>query len=437
VAGYVYDARNKLAQIKRNNSLITQFNHDADGRVVKKELGNGLEEIYTYDAASKLTQMELRSIQNPANVLLRHNYGYDAAGNRIYTQYLDGTGDVYAYDATYQVIGVKYGVANPTAGYAAATGASRTVTYDYDAVGNRTSVLDGIATMTYSINNLNQYISVGGVNYSYAASGELLNDGTWNYSYDYAGRLVGAIKLGTNVSYGYDPIGRRTSKTVNGITTKYVYSGDDLIEERDASDNVLKQYVYANGIDRPVQVIIDSSVYYFTQDILGNIIALTDASGQIAEQYSYDVYGKPTIKDGADVIRNTALVPFLFTGREYDSEIGLYHYRARAYSPNLGRFLQTDSIGFHGGDLNLYRYVNNNPINRVDPHGTAACPPDEDDTNTEKREEDDPTAAIDLIVETQITENVSIGLFIFPGSTWHKNTNNFPHGGGAAIRLKF
>jgi YD repeat-containing protein len=217
VAGYVYDARNQLSQIKQNNSLIIQLSHDADGRVVKKELGNGLEEIYTYDAASRLTQMELRSIQNPANVLLHHNYGYDAVGNRIYTQYLDGTGDVYAYDATYQVIGVKYGVANPTVGYAAATGASRTVTYGYDAVGNRTSVLDGTATTTYATNNLNQYTSVGGVNYSYAASGELSGDGAWSYSYDYAGKLVGASKTGMNISYGYDPSGHRISKTVNGL----------------------------------------------------------------------------------------------------------------------------------------------------------------------------------------------------------------------------
>ena len=62
--------------------------------------------------------------------------------------------------------------------------------------------------------------------------------------------------------------------------------------------------------------------------------------------------------------------PFTFTGREYDAETGCYYYRARYYCPdNGGRFLSEDSIGFRGGDPNLYRYVFNNPTNYIDPYG--------------------------------------------------------------------
>ncbi|MDD2710734.1 MAG: hypothetical protein PHV34_22365 [Verrucomicrobiae bacterium] len=118
-----------------------------------------------------------------------------------------------------------------------------------------------------------------------------------------------------------------------------------------------------------MKAIIGGVDYYFSQDILGNVIALTDASGNLVEQYWYDIYGRPTIKDGSYQTLSTAKTPFLFTGREYDSETGLYHYRARAYSPDLGRFLQADRIKFSGGDVNLYRYCANNPVNLMDPYG--------------------------------------------------------------------
>ena len=131
-------------------------------------------------------------------------------------------------------------------------------------------------------------------------------------------------------------------------------------------------YVYAGGIDHPVKVIKGGIAFFFQQDALGDVTALTDNAGAIVEQYSYDAFGKPTIKDGSGIILAASLTPFLFTGREYDSETGLYHYRTRAYSSTLGRFLQPDSISFNGGDINIYRYVGNNPISGNDPLGLAS-----------------------------------------------------------------
>jgi RHS repeat-associated protein len=118
-----------------------------------------------------------------------------------------------------------------------------------------------------------------------------------------------------------------------------------------------------------VEVITGGNTYYFQQDGLGNVTALTNSAGVIVEQYAYDAFGKPTIKDGTGTVKSTPMTPFLFTGREYDSETGLYNYRTRAYSPTLGRFLQADTINFKGGSVNLYRYVSNNPIRYTDPKG--------------------------------------------------------------------
>jgi len=302
-------------------------------------------------------------------VLQSFQYGYNKVGNRTWVKYATGSGDVYQYDGTDQLIGVKYGVGNPQDGYDLATGESRAVAYTYDALGNRSVLLDNLTMTSYTVNNLNQYTQADLNSYAYDTNGNLTSDGIWTFGYDRAGHLISASKSGTSASYKYDALGRRIEKIVNGTVTKYVYSGQSLIEERDGSNNVTAKYIYAGGIDNPVEVIKGTGAYFFQQDALGSITALANSSGAIVESYTYDAFGKPKIKDGSGNLIDIPSTPFLFTGREYDAETGLYHYRTRAYSPELGRFLQMDSIGFGGADVNLYRYVLNNPVNWIDPLG--------------------------------------------------------------------
>ena len=104
-----------------------------------------------------------------------------------------------------------------------------------------------------------------------------------------------------------------------------------------------------------------SDNYYYHYDGLGSVIALSDSAGHLAENYSYDVYGR-TNTTGS--VGNS----YLFTGRQYDNETGLYYYRARCYLPTIGRFWQVDPIGYISG-LNLHTYSGNNPINWSDPFG--------------------------------------------------------------------
>lgn len=370
-AKYSYDPLNRISTIRdsTNATALASYEYDAAGRPTKRTLENGTEAVYAWDVAGNVTNMLLRVAAIPTNVLWSAAYGYDGVGNRSWVKYKSGRGDVYQYDATYQVTGVKYDVDDPTVGYTAATNPSRTVTYNWDALGNRTSVVDNGNSTSYSVNNLNQYSSVGGTNLTYDTRGNLTGEGVWTYGYDYENHLVSASKSGTTVSYTYDGLGRRISKTVNGTTTHYIYSGSSLIEERDGSGIVLAQYIYEAGIDRPVKVIKGGSSYFFHQDVLGNVVALVNSSGQIAEQYTYDLFGAPTIKDGSGNVVSTASTPFLFTGREWDPETGLNHFRARVESPLLGRFLQCDPIQFDGQDTNLYRYCKNSPLNVRDPFG--------------------------------------------------------------------
>jgi RHS repeat-associated protein len=114
-----------------------------------------------------------------------------------------------------------------------------------------------------------------------------------------------------------------------------------------------------------------AGTFYYHEDGLGNVVKLTDSTGTVQEGYSYDVFGAVTIRDGSGtVLAATASGNrFLYTGREYIAELGLYDYRNRVYSPNLGRFLQTDPIRFQAGDVNIYRYVGNRVANIIDPTG--------------------------------------------------------------------
>jgi RHS repeat-associated protein len=113
-----------------------------------------------------------------------------------------------------------------------------------------------------------------------------------------------------------------------------------------------------------------NAVYYYHFDGLGSVTALSDSNGDIVEKYSYDVFGTPTIRDTQNAILSTSAYgnPYFFTGRAYDAETGLYYYRARYYKPSIGRFLQTDPVGYIDS-LNLYTYCGNNPIVRLDPYG--------------------------------------------------------------------
>jgi RHS repeat-associated protein len=136
---------------------------------------------------------------------------------------------------------------------------------------------------------------------------------------------------------------------------------------------LLRKFIYGPGIDEPIcllEVAENNAVYYYHFDGLGSVVALSDVNSVLVERYTYDVFGRPTIRDanGTEIAASAFANPYLFTGRAYDAETGLYYYRARYYDYATGRFLQPDPIGYNDG-LNLYAYVANNPLAWTDPLG--------------------------------------------------------------------
>ena len=129
-----------------------------------------------------------------------------------------------------------------------------------------------------------------------------------------------------------------------------------------------RKFIYGPGLDEPIMMTVtgdsNETVYYYHADHLGSVIGLTNDAGAWTEKYAYTLYGKPAAP-------STVGNPYMYTGRRFDTETGLYYYRARYYDSNLRRFLQPDPIGYLGG-LNLYTYVRNSPVNFVDPLGLEA-----------------------------------------------------------------
>jgi RHS repeat-associated protein len=188
---------------------------------------------------------------------------------------------------------------------------------------------------------LNQIPSLDGLPYSYNDNGCLTSDGIWTHSYDTENHLLSSSKNGVSLAFKYDPYHRQVQKavtTTSTVATNFLYSGWQRIADYDGSGNLLTRYIYGATIDEALMQISSSgAISYLHGDHEGSIVATSDAVGNVIAKNGYGPFGE---------IANLSGTTIGFTGQRYDAETGLYYCKRRYYSPNLGRFLQPDPIGY-------------------------------------------------------------------------------------------
>jgi RHS repeat-associated protein len=407
-----YSPDGLLASLTDANNHSTSYAYDGFDRLGTATYPDSSTEILGYDADSNILSFETRRSDTIT-------FGYDTLNRRVTkTPPTPSPVVTYAWDLDGRPVGVSdtsasmTAVAAPggtTAQYATATSydqlnrpigvtwtpaptrttpTASTVTFNhtYDATSRRIgqtandnsywSYPTSANAISYTTNNLSQYSAIGSVTPTYDGDGNLTYDGTFTYGYDSESRLTSLTGGGISGAYVYDAQGRRKEKTIGSTTTVYTTdaAGREILEYNGTTGAVQTWYAYGRGSNDVLNQmnVVAATRATLVPDIQGSIIASLPSGSTTPTKTGYQAYGEnPSLTSGT----------FAYTAQRFDPETagstaepsGLYYYRARMYSPSLGRFFQIDPIGYGGGG-NLYAYVGNNPLNFVDPSGLVAQP---------------------------------------------------------------
>jgi RHS repeat-associated protein len=355
-----YDALSRQTSDGQGWGTISR-SFDAAGRATRLTWQDGFYVDYDRLVTGELSKVRENGATSGVGVLA--TYGYDDLGRRTSLTFGNGASQVYSYDA----VGRLASLTNDLSG----TANDLSVTFAYNPASQIASAVrtgdayafTGLANANtgYTQNGLNQQVTIGASSASWDARGNLTADPASGktYTYNSENRLTSASG---GVSLYYDPIGRLSEYDTN-VSSRFMSDGAEIAVEVDnPAGNVVRRFVRGDGPDELIAWYEGSGTSnrrFASTDERGSVISATDSSGALVGINTYDEYGKP---GSASVGR------FQYTGQMWLPEAGVYNYKARMYSPTLGRFMQTDPIGYGNGP-NWYAYVGSDPVNHTDPLG--------------------------------------------------------------------
>ncbi|HJO94441.1 MAG TPA: RHS repeat-associated core domain-containing protein [Victivallales bacterium] len=347
---YTYNSDDNLSSITASNNKIFDFSYSIQGQSLIS-YPNGIKQSLIYDKKNgRLQKIFLKD--SSGNIIREITYNYDDTGRIIQKKDNEFQDNIYKYDANGSLVYEK-------------THQGKTVNYKLDKCRNIISKTSGNLKTKYEYNNNNQLGLSDTTSFVYDSKGNLiksfstLNDKSFKYTTDGRISSISDNSHNAKIKYTYDPTGNRASEITKHKERFYLYDGINVVAEYDMSHNETCYYIYGSSSDNPLMAHTRNGNFYFHQDFLGNIFAVTDDKGNQVSIYSYEAYGKPIIK------KEGFKSPYLFTGRRYDRNTGFYYYRMRYYNPEIARFLSRDPIF----DTNLYLYCKSDPVNFNDPLG--------------------------------------------------------------------
>lgn len=340
---YEYDVASRMITVTDWLARSTEYDYDAAGRLVAQANPNRTTTTYEYDNAGNTLSITHTSPVDGVFAFFR--YTLDNVGNRLAMEDVGGTTS-YAYDELYRLTGVTY----PN---------GETVTYTYDAMGNRlTTVSSSTGATSYAYDAADRLLAAGPLVFTWDYDGNMLTKGDTAFTYDALNRLTELVTGTTSVEFTYDGDGTRWAKTVDGVATHYVQDvGAGLpYVLAETTGGSTTRYIY--GTDMLASD--DGSGWTgYHPDALGSTRDLTDGTGQPVVRYIYDAFGAVREMEG------TSGNEFTFAGEQVDDETGLQFLRARYNDLETGRFVNLDPFSgraIEPRSLNRYVYAANNPV---------------------------------------------------------------------------